>query len=101
MPQSDELGPGRLEEVFIKQLLIFLAAEHNSKNKKHNKCEYIKYSASVGNNDMQAYIKKGLIHGLFAQKASRLRHLLSMTMHLDYHGNQGPQAHRSHTCSQN
>jgi hypothetical protein len=50
---------------------------------------------------MQAYIKKGLLHGLFAQKASRPRHLLSMTTQLDYHGNQGPQAHRSHTNNQN
>jgi hypothetical protein len=28
--------------------------------KKYGKCEYIKYSASVGNNDMQAYNKNGL-----------------------------------------
>jgi hypothetical protein len=28
--------------------------------RKYGKCEYIKYSASVGNNDMQACNKKGL-----------------------------------------
>jgi hypothetical protein len=28
--------------------------------RKYGKCEYIKHSASVGNNDMQAYKKKGL-----------------------------------------
>jgi hypothetical protein len=30
--------------------------------RKYGKCEYIKYSTSVGNNDMQAYNKKGLIN---------------------------------------
>jgi hypothetical protein len=28
--------------------------------RKYGKCEYTKYSASVGNNDMQAYNKNGL-----------------------------------------
>jgi hypothetical protein len=48
MPQEEDQGPARIEEVFINELLIFWAAEHNSKNKKHSKCEYIKYSSSVG-----------------------------------------------------
>jgi hypothetical protein len=52
--------------------------------RKYGKCEFIKYSASVGNNDMQAYNKKSLTNGLFAEKAPRPRQYLSMTMHLDY-----------------
>jgi hypothetical protein len=43
-----------LEEVFIKQQSI--AAIY----RKYGKCEYIKYSASVGNKCMQACNKKGL-----------------------------------------
>jgi hypothetical protein len=61
MPQADDRGPARLEEVFIKELFIFLAARHSiAIYRKYGKCEYIKYSASVGNNDMQAYYKKSL-----------------------------------------
>jgi hypothetical protein len=33
---------------------------------------------------MQAYNKKGLTSGLFAEKAPRPREYLSMTMHRDY-----------------
>jgi hypothetical protein len=45
------------------------------------KREYIKYSASVGNNDMQGYNKKGLTSGLFGEKAPRPRQYLSMSTH--------------------
>jgi hypothetical protein len=47
MPQAKDWGPAHLEEVFINELLIFRVAEHSSKNRKYNKCEYIEYSASV------------------------------------------------------
>jgi hypothetical protein len=36
--------------------------------RKYGKCEYIKYSASVRNNDMQAYNKKGSTSGSIAEK---------------------------------
>jgi hypothetical protein len=46
MPQADDRGPARLEEVFIKELFIFWAT---TIYRKYDKCEYVKYSASVGN----------------------------------------------------
>jgi hypothetical protein len=49
-----------LEEVFIKVLLISEQQSIAAIYRKYGKCEYIKYSASVGNNDMQACNKKGL-----------------------------------------
>jgi hypothetical protein len=61
-------GFARLEEVFIKVLLIFWVAEHSSNIQEIGKCEYIKYSVSVENNDMQAYNKKGSTSGSIAEK---------------------------------
>jgi hypothetical protein len=52
--------------------------------RKYDKCEYIKYSASVENNDMQAYNKKGLTKWFIYRESIRPRQHLSMTMHLDY-----------------
>jgi hypothetical protein len=60
IPQADDRGSALLEEVFIKGLLIFSTVEHSSKNRENDKCGYIMYSSSVGNNDIQAYNKKGL-----------------------------------------
>jgi hypothetical protein len=37
--------------------------------KKWGKCEYIKYSTSVGNNDIQAYNEKGLTTGFNYRKS--------------------------------
>jgi hypothetical protein len=53
-------GFTHLEEVFIKVLLISEQQSIATISRKLGKCEYIKYSASVENNGMQAYIKKGL-----------------------------------------
>jgi hypothetical protein len=36
--------------------------------RKYGKCEYIKYSASIENNDMQAYNKKGSTSSFIAEK---------------------------------
>jgi hypothetical protein len=58
-------GFARQEEVFIKVLPFFWAAEQYTRN---NKCEYIKYSASVENNDMQAYNKKGSTSSFIVEK---------------------------------
>jgi hypothetical protein len=41
-----------------------------AKSKKYSKCEYIEYSASVENNGMQAYSKKGLTQGLTVEKST-------------------------------
>jgi hypothetical protein len=38
--------------------------------REQGKCEYIKYSTSVGNNGMQAYNKKGSINGSFAENST-------------------------------
>jgi hypothetical protein len=57
-------GFARLEEVFIKVLLIYSSSSEQQGiaaiYRKYGKCEYIKYSTSVGNNDMQSCNKKGL-----------------------------------------
>jgi hypothetical protein len=37
--------------------------------RKHGKCEYITYSASVGSNDIHAYNKKGLTNGSIAENS--------------------------------
>jgi hypothetical protein len=60
MAQADDWGLASLKEVFIEELFIFRAAEYSNNIQEYGKCEYIKYSASVGNNDMQDYNKKGL-----------------------------------------
>jgi hypothetical protein len=52
--------------------------------KKYGKCEYIKYSASAGNNDMQACNKKGLTNWFILRESTYPRQYLSMTVHLDY-----------------
>jgi hypothetical protein len=38
--------------------------------KKYDKCEYIKYSASAGNNDMQACNKKGLTNWFILREST-------------------------------
>jgi hypothetical protein len=48
LPQAYDWGPTGPEEVFIKEFFIFCVTKHSSKNRKYSKCEYIKYSTSVG-----------------------------------------------------
>jgi hypothetical protein len=63
LPHADDRGFTRLEEIFIKELIVFWAESIAAICRKKGKCEYIKYSASVENNDMQAYNKKVLTSG--------------------------------------
>jgi hypothetical protein len=63
-------------------------------------CEYIKYSASVGNNDMQAYNKKDLIIGSIAENSTYTETTTKQdTAPQLPNCNQGPPARRSHPCS--
>jgi hypothetical protein len=61
MSQANNRGPACLEEVFIKNSPSSKQQSIEAIYKKYGKCEYIKYSASVGNNDMHAFNNNGLI----------------------------------------
>jgi hypothetical protein len=63
-------GFARIEEVFIKDSSSSEQQSIAAIYKKYGKCEYIKYSASVGNNGMQACNKKGLTNWIIHREST-------------------------------
>jgi hypothetical protein len=60
-------GVCTLKKVFIKELSF--EQQSIEANRENSKCDYIKYSASVRNNDTQAENKKDLTYGLIAKNS--------------------------------